>query len=119
MEIDVKEWEPFIEKMVAKYPKQYQDDLKQECWLVLYSMPKDFKGKFKNYTAKKMKYACIDFFKANRLNYPSLDEPVFFDEEEVRAIDLIPDGKDLESAIIAKDWFDQIDKRLTDRKSVV
>lgn len=107
-----------IQKIIFKFPKQYSEDLFNECYIQLDAILKRFNNdiaSINTYSYKRLYYTCIDFLEANQLNQPSLDELVIDEEgNEERKIDLIKSELDLDSQLETDDYISKHNQNLSE-----
>lgn len=114
MNIDHTQYEGLIQRIIKKYPKQYREDLQQECYLTLFEIAakfEDVEENFIKYASKTLYYTCIDYMNKNNLNHISLDkEYEGEDGESYTLADMIQDPTDLQSHLEAVDELRVMDE---------
>lgn len=106
-----------ISKITKKFPKQYRDDLYNECYIALNDARRTFNpllSQFDTHAYKWLYFACVKYMKAYQINGISLDESAFDeDNEKTTNKDLIVSDLDLDLEINNNDYISRYTSNLT------
>ena len=79
-QINLQDYYPLIHKIISKFPKEYRNDLFNECFIQLDNLQKRFEasnGRFETFAYKRLYFTCIDFIEANNKEYALLEKHHF------------------------------------------
>ena len=122
-ELTEEEKQNIIQRIVNKFPRQYREDLFQECYLQLDALIAKYDedlASLKTYSYKRLYFTCVDYLKLYQNNNISLDESAFNEDGEgTSKIDLIESELDLTSQLEAKDKLSIHFNQLSERDKLV